>query len=94
MLLMSWVVAVGVGLSDPIQRAHKEKKSRPKPPVLDKGYHGNLSPLGHKISGESTESVCSTCAHVEVQKLLCHRYCLSHAGLAMKWSGDGGGHLF
>lgn len=57
MPLMSRVLEVeGVGLSDPIQRAHKEKQANT--PALDKGCHGNPSPLGHRISRESTESVC------------------------------------
>lgn len=36
--------------------------------MLDKGFHGNLSPLGHEISRESTERLPLTCVYVEIHK--------------------------
>lgn len=36
----------------------RAQEKQAKTPALDKGCHGNPSPLGHQISRESTESVC------------------------------------
>lgn len=44
----------GVRLSDPFLKCSKE--NIPKPPVLDKGSHGNPSLLGQADSRELTES--------------------------------------
>ncbi len=76
----SWIVW-------PHSTCSQEKQA--KTPVLDKGYHGNLSPFRQEISRESTESV-RLCEYVCVcgyawryNKLLCHRYCLGHLWLRM-----------
>lgn len=64
MPLMSWVV--GVWIVWPHSTCSQEKQA--KTPVLDKGCHGNLSPLGHEISGESTERLPLPCVCVEIHK--------------------------
>lgn len=40
----------------PLSTCSEEKQA--KTPALDKGCYGNPSPLGHKISGESTDRMC------------------------------------
>lgn len=57
-LLMSWVVLANGGgwFVWPHSTCSEEKQA--KTPTLDKGCYGNPSPLGHEISGESTDRMC------------------------------------
>lgn len=91
---MLWVEAVGggVGLSDPIQHAHK--KSRPKPLCWTRVAMVTSLPLGTRSAGNQLKCVSvrlcvCMCEYVYIyawsyEKLLRHHYCLGHPWLRIK----------
>ncbi len=81
MLLMSWG---GVGLSDPIQHAHK--KSRPKPLCWTRVAMVTSLPSGTRSAGNQLKvSVCVNVCTCGIKKLFCHHHCLRRRWLRLNW---------